>query len=117
MYSLLQIQDGSGNPTKQLRAENCSFGKSTSFRLFSNSCVNCVAGLGNRHLKLQCVRKVAVHLGEWVAISRRRIVGPWTSLPTPFISEQRFSERNLQKVFANKIKRVQACIDAGGHHF
>jgi hypothetical protein len=28
----------------------------------------------------QCVRKVAVHLGMWVAISRRRIVGPWTSL-------------------------------------
>jgi hypothetical protein len=24
---------------------------------------------------------------------------------------------DLQKVFANKIKRVQACIDARGHHF
>jgi hypothetical protein len=27
------------------------------------------------------------------------------------------SQEDLQKVFANKIKRVQACIDAGGHHF
>jgi hypothetical protein len=27
------------------------------------------------------------------------------------------SQANLQKVFANKIKRVQACIDARGHHF
>jgi hypothetical protein len=24
---------------------------------------------------------------------------------------------DLQEVFANKIKRVQACIDARGHHF
>jgi len=27
------------------------------------------------------------------------------------------SQAYLQKVFANKIKRVQACIDARGHHF
>jgi hypothetical protein len=27
------------------------------------------------------------------------------------------SQVDLQKVFANKIKRVQACIDARGHHF
>jgi hypothetical protein len=27
------------------------------------------------------------------------------------------SPADLQKVFANKIKRVQACIDARGHHF
>jgi hypothetical protein len=27
------------------------------------------------------------------------------------------SQADLQKVFANKIKRVQACIDARGHHF
>jgi hypothetical protein len=26
-------------------------------------------------------------------------------------------QEDLQKVFANKIKRVQACIDARGHHF
>jgi hypothetical protein len=26
------------------------------------------------------------------------------------------SQADLQKVFANKIKRVQACIDACGHH-
>jgi hypothetical protein len=26
------------------------------------------------------------------------------------------SQADLQKVFANKIKRVQACIDARGHH-
>ena len=27
------------------------------------------------------------------------------------------SQADLQKVFANEIKRVQACIDARGHHF
>ena len=27
------------------------------------------------------------------------------------------SQADLQKVFANKIKRTQACIDARGHHF
>ena len=27
------------------------------------------------------------------------------------------SQADLQKVSANKIKRVQACIDARGHHF
>jgi hypothetical protein len=27
------------------------------------------------------------------------------------------SQADLQKVFVNKIKRVQACIDARGHHF
>ena len=27
------------------------------------------------------------------------------------------SRADLQKVFANKIKQVQACIDARGHHF
>jgi len=27
------------------------------------------------------------------------------------------SQADLQKVFANKIKRVHACIDARGHHF
>ena len=27
------------------------------------------------------------------------------------------SQADLQKVFANKIKRVQACMDAHGHHF
>jgi hypothetical protein len=28
-----------------------------------------------------------------------------------------FPNADLQKVFANKIKRVQACTDARGHHF
>jgi hypothetical protein len=27
------------------------------------------------------------------------------------------SQADLQKMFANKIKRVQACVDARGHHF
>jgi hypothetical protein len=66
---------------------------------------------------IQCIQKVVVHVGVWVAISRRRIVGPWTSLPTPFIRVHNFPNADLQKVFANKIKRVQACIDARGHHF
>jgi hypothetical protein len=41
----------------------------------------------------------------------------WTSLPTPFISAQRLSERRSAEIFANKIKCVQGCIDACGHHF
>jgi hypothetical protein len=27
------------------------------------------------------------------------------------------SQADLQKLFANKIKRVQACVDTRGHHF
>jgi len=27
------------------------------------------------------------------------------------------SQADLQKVLANEVKRVQACIDARGHHF
>jgi hypothetical protein len=34
---------------------------------------------------------------------------------TAFI--RNISQADLQKVFANKIKRVQPCIDARGHHF
>jgi hypothetical protein len=34
---------------------------------------------------------------------------------TAFI--RNFSQADLQKIFANKIKRVQACIDACGHPF
>jgi hypothetical protein len=34
---------------------------------------------------------------------------------TAFI--RNISQADLQKVFANKIKRVQACMDARGHHF
>jgi hypothetical protein len=34
---------------------------------------------------------------------------------TVFIGK--ISQADLQKVFANKIKRVQACIDGHGHHF
>jgi hypothetical protein len=39
--------------------------------------------------KLQCVRKVAVHLGYSSDLYRRS----WTSVPTRFISAQRLSER------------------------
>jgi Na+/phosphate symporter len=34
---------------------------------------------------------------------------------TAFLSN--ISQADLQKVFANKIKRVQACIEACGRHF
>jgi hypothetical protein len=33
---------------------------------------------------------------------------------TAFI--RNISQADRQKVFANKVKRVQACIDANGHH-
>jgi hypothetical protein len=32
-------------------------------------------------------------------------------------SIRNISQADLQNVFANKIKRVQACIDARGHYF
>jgi hypothetical protein len=44
---------------------------------------------------IHCVRKVAVHLVVWVAISRRHTVGPRTSLPTHFISAQQLSEHTV----------------------
>jgi hypothetical protein len=56
--------------------------------------------------KVQCVRKVAVHLGVWVAISRRRIVGPWTSLPTAFISAQRLSELTVLPALLKKTSHI-----------
>jgi hypothetical protein len=55
------------------------------------------AALPQTLLVLQYVRKVAVHLGVWVAISRRRTVGPWISLPAPFISALRLSERRSEE--------------------
>jgi hypothetical protein len=41
------------------------------------------SGLWVHVIVIQCVRKVAVHLKVLVVIPTRRIVGPWTSLPTP----------------------------------
>jgi hypothetical protein len=37
-----------------------------------------------------------VHLDVWVAVSRRRIFYPWTSLPAPFISAERLSEHTVE---------------------
>jgi hypothetical protein len=90
----------------------------------------------------QCVRKVAVHLGygneDFVgsievaaevillyqnfyecgaaksAVYRDR-PHTFNGLKSVFI--RNISHADLQKVLANKIKWVQACIDAGGHHF
>jgi len=39
-------------PTKGLRASTCAKRKSTTLGLYSHSCVNRIAGLDNRHLKL-----------------------------------------------------------------
>jgi hypothetical protein len=45
-------------------------------------------------------------------------IRPWTSLPPTSIRAHNDSPNaDLQKVFANKIKRIQACIDAREHHF
>jgi hypothetical protein len=49
-----------------------------------------------------------VHLGLWVAISRRRIIGQWTSLLTPFISAQRLFERSVEYCFSCLTGQQQA---------
>jgi uncharacterized protein involved in propanediol utilization len=70
---------------------------------------------------LQCVRKVAVYLDLWEAAKsavyrdRPRTLNELKTASIAFI--RNISQAHLQKVFANKIKQVQACIDARGHHF
>jgi hypothetical protein len=70
---------------------------------------------------LQCVRKVAVHLDLWGAAksavyrNRQRRLNDLRIAIAVFI--RNISQADLQKVFANKIKRVPACIDARGLHF
>jgi hypothetical protein len=44
-----------------------------------------------------------------------RMLNELKTAVTAFI--RNISQIDLQKVFANKIKQVQACIDARGHHF
>jgi hypothetical protein len=46
---------------------------------------------------------------------RPRTLNGLKTAVTVFI--RNISQVDMQKVFANKIKRVQACIDARGHHF
>jgi hypothetical protein len=60
-------------------------------------------------LRLRYVAKSAVYR------ERPRMLNELKTAITAFI--RNVSQEDLQKVFANKIKRVQACIDARGHHF
>jgi hypothetical protein len=46
---------------------------------------------------------------------RPRTINELKTAITAYI--RNFSQADLHKVFANKIKRVQACTDARGHHF
>jgi hypothetical protein len=70
---------------------------------------------------VQCVRKVAVHLGHgtqiWLSVyrDRPRTLNELKTAVTAYI--RHISQADLQKVFANRIKRVQACINARGPHF
>jgi hypothetical protein len=50
-----------------------------------------------------------------VCHDRPRTLNELKTAITEFI--RNVSQADLQKVFANKIKRVQACIDARGHNF
>jgi Na+/phosphate symporter len=58
-----------------------------------------------------------VHLGIWLAVyrDRCRTINELKTAITAYLIN--ISQADLQKVFANKIERVQACIDARGHHF
>jgi hypothetical protein len=69
------------------------------------------------HVTLQCIRKVAVHLGYSTAVycDRLRTLNELKTAIT--VSIRNISQADLQKVFVNKINRVQACTDARGHHF
>ena len=59
---------------------------------------------------VQGVRKVAA-----VYRDRPRTLKALKTAISAYI--RNISQADLQKVFANKIKRVQACIDARAHHF
>jgi hypothetical protein len=50
-----------------------------------------------------------------VCRDRQRTLNELKTAITAYI--RNISQADLQKVFANTIKRVQACIDARGHHF
>ena len=63
---------------------------------------------------VQGVWKVAVHQAA-VYHDRPRTLKELKTAITAYI--RNISQADLQKAFANKIKRVQACIDARGHHF
>jgi hypothetical protein len=57
---------------------------------------------------LQCFRKATVHFRLWVAISRWRIVGPCHHFHNLLKVHSEFPNADLQKMFADKIKRVLA---------
>jgi hypothetical protein len=66
---------------------------------------------------MECVRKVAVHKSTVRTIGCPDRINH-TKLQTALTAFIRnISQADLRKVFANKIKRIQACIDARGHHF
>jgi hypothetical protein len=73
------------------------------------------------YLYTLCFRQVAVHLDLWgTEIStayrdRPRTLHELKTAISAFI--RNISQADLQKLFANKIKRVHACIDAREHHF
>ena len=75
---------------------------------------------------MQCVRKDAAHCTPpdfylWGAVKsaaysdRPHTLNELKTAVTAYI--RNISQADLQKVFSNKIKRVQACIDDRGHHF
>jgi hypothetical protein len=72
---------------------------------------------------IQCVRKDAAHSTPpdyylWrAAKSAAYRDRPRTLNELKTAITANISQAHLQKVFSNKIKRVQACIDARGHHF
>jgi hypothetical protein len=72
-------------------------------------------------LKIYRVFGKTVHLGYgtqiWCIVyrDRPRMLNELKTAITVFI--RNISQADLQKMFANKIKQVQACIDARGHHF
>jgi hypothetical protein len=60
------------------------------------------------HLDMWGVAKFAVHR------DRPRMLN---EVKTTITTLRNISQADLQNVFANKIKWVQACIDSRGHHF
>jgi hypothetical protein len=63
---------------------------------------------------IQRVRKFAVHYAA-VYRDRPRTLNELKTVITAYI--RNISQADLQKVCANRIKWVQACIDARGQHF
>jgi hypothetical protein len=85
------------------------FGQNLELFSIKTGCTYTVCSDGRCALRLRYVTKSAV------SRDRPRTLNKLKTAVTAFI--RNISQADMQKIFANKIKRVQACINDRGHHF